>query len=262
MKIYIIQDGEGVSGVAEWEGSMAADKAYEARLLMTKEVNAAVEGALSGGAKEIYIQQSHRFVLEELHDEINLLIGAPDIMDDSFSATFFVGQHAMSQTETGVLAHTFCHTGVRYLKLNGSLIGEFGWRAALSGYYGVPTTLITGDKAAVEEAKKLIPEIECAAVKEGYGLKSAVCLSPAKSRDLIREKSEAAVRRTAEIAPYKVEGPFEVETEYYNQLVAERAMCYPGIERLDATTIRFCTNNFLDLFKFRKFSALIHGVGL
>jgi D-aminopeptidase len=54
---------------------MKPERLHEASILMTKEVNAAVEGALDAGAKEIYVQESHPFVLELLHDEIKLVQG-------------------------------------------------------------------------------------------------------------------------------------------------------------------------------------------
>ena len=51
MRILISADIEGISGVMSPEQTSPGSGEYErARLLMTREVNAAVEGALEGGA--------------------------------------------------------------------------------------------------------------------------------------------------------------------------------------------------------------------
>jgi D-amino peptidase len=262
MKIYIVQDGEGVAGVTQWAAKMKPERLHEANVLMTKEVNAAVEGALEAGAGEVYVQESHPFVLEMLHDEIKLVQGG-DAIDETFDAQFFVGQHAMSMTEDGILAHTFCHAGVRQMILNGQPIGEFGWRNIFAASMGVPTVFISGDEAACREAKNMQKNIVTAPVKKGLGLHSGISLSPAKARALIREKAAEAVRKTI-AGEFKVScppGPYELIMEYYNQLVAEKALSHAGVERLDTTTIKYCADNFESMFKFRKFSASIHGIG-
>ncbi|MBR7518137.1 M55 family metallopeptidase, partial [Mycobacterium tuberculosis] len=54
MKVYISADIEGVAGVVTPEQGQPGNPEYErARRLMTEEVNAAIEGALSGGATEV-----------------------------------------------------------------------------------------------------------------------------------------------------------------------------------------------------------------
>lgn len=262
VKIYIVQDGEGVACNMQWGANTKSARLQEINTQMTKEVNAAVEGALEAGATEVYVQESHPFILELLHEEIKLVQG-DDVIDETFGAQFFVGQHAMSMTEDGILAHTFCHSGIRQMILNGEAIGEFGWRTVFASSFGVPTVFISGDEAACREAKNLQKNIVTAAVKKGLGLHSGISLSPVKARALIREKATEAIRKTiaTEIETCFHPGPYELITEYYNPLVAENAMVYPNVERLDAVTVRYCDDDFKNMMKFRKFSALIHGIG-
>lgn len=261
MKIYIVQDGEGVACVNQWPEKARPERLREANILMTKEVNVAVEGALEAGADEVYVQESHPFVLELLHEEIKLVQGCC-IVDDTFDAQFFVGQHAMSMTENAMLAHTFCRTGIRQMLLNGEAIGEIGWRTVIAGCAGVPTVLVTGDEAACFEALKIQENIITAPVKKGLSLHAGVSLSPAKAGALIREKAAEAVRRTAagEFRPYCPPGPYELVMEYHNPLVAEKALLYPGTERINALSIKYHSDSFAGLVKFRDFSALIHGI--
>lgn len=54
MRVLISADIEGISGVCDPEQTRPGSQEYErARRLMTGEVNAAVEGALEGGATEV-----------------------------------------------------------------------------------------------------------------------------------------------------------------------------------------------------------------
>jgi D-amino peptidase len=262
MKIYIIQDGEGVACVNQWPEKTKPERLREANILMTKEVNAAVEGALAAGADEVYVQESHPFVLELLHEDIKLVQGG-SVLDETFDAQFFVGQHAMAMAENGMLAHTFCHTGVKQMLLNGVAIGEIGWRTIIAGSMGVPTVLVTGDEAACCEALRMQKNIITVPVKKGSGLHSGVSLSPAKARMLIREKASEAVAgvMAGEFEPYYPSGPYELIIEYYNPLVAEKAMIYPGIESVSAVSVKYHADSFNKLVKFRQFSALIHGIG-
>lgn len=233
MRIYIMTDQEGVAGVvnAQDYGS-AAGRYYEvARELTTLEVNAAVEGAITAGATDFLVVDGHGHGSIDqrlLHPRAKLLTGRPInypfACDDSFAAAFSIGQHAKASTDGGHLSHTGSFE-VEDLRINDVSIGEFGCNALFAAYFGVPMVLLTGDKAACDEAQKLIPEIETAAVKEGLkrgsssGLTgeenrlyngAAIHLSPEASRELIRRKAKKAVERIGEIDPFWLEPPYEL----------------------------------------------------
>src|SRR4051794_18099548 len=68
MKVLISADMEGTCGVTSWVqvtppeygGEPTSTVEYErARLRLTREVNAAVEGALAAGADEVIVNESH-----------------------------------------------------------------------------------------------------------------------------------------------------------------------------------------------------------
>ena len=95
-----------------------------------------------------------------------------------------------------------------------------------AAYFDVPTVLVTGDVAAAEEARALVPNIETAAVKEGIkqgdgrGLTdeefgklngAATHLHPTKARELIREAARRGIERVGEIKPFWLEPPYERE---------------------------------------------------
>lgn len=255
MKLYILTDIEGVAGVANFH-----DYSYEtgrfyplSRKLLTLEVNAAVEGALAGGAEEIVVLDGHGpggINVEELHPEARLLHGTglpPTLgLDESYDALFFVGQHAMSHAEKAGMAHSFSSRTIEHIYLNGEQIGEFGLRTILAGEFGIPVTLVTGDQATAEEARRVIPEIEAVVVKESLGIGCAITLSPEKSRRLIREGAERALRRKDQIQPYRVPPPYVLRVEYKTPELAGTAL-RPGWTRVDERTVERRTDRFLDI---------------
>ena len=54
MRVHVISDMEGVSGIVKWQQTTGGDPMYEeGRRLYTEEINAAVRGAKAAGATEI-----------------------------------------------------------------------------------------------------------------------------------------------------------------------------------------------------------------
>ena len=60
MKVFLSTDMEGTAGVVDWEQCVGdGPQAAAGRQLLLDEVNAAIEGALAGGATEIVVNDSH-----------------------------------------------------------------------------------------------------------------------------------------------------------------------------------------------------------
>lgn len=223
MKYYLLTDIEGVACVSNWSQTRDAcdvNKAAAMRLL-TREVNAAVEGILTADPQaHIHVYDGHgNMGIDplELHPVTRLYLGrAADSyrgMDAGYDAVLFVGQHAMAGTPGGVLCHTYSSRNITYYKLNGNLIGEFGCRAALAGMLNLPVIFLSGDLQACREAENLIPGIVTAETKRGLDSTDqwSLSLSPAASQKLIRKKSIEAVRAMPAIKPYVMEGPYHLE---------------------------------------------------
>ena len=232
MKVYIMTDLEGSAGIAMAQDySSPGDRYYEyAREIVTLETSAAVQGCLDAGATEVLVVDGHGAGAINpllLHPEAKLLfgrpIGYPFGCDDTFYAAMMVGQHAKSNTDGGHISHTGSFE-VEDETINGVSVGEMGVNMLFAAYFGVPTVLVTGDVAAAEEARALVPEIETAAVKQGLkrgaatGLTgvengefngAAIHLHPHKARELIRREACKAVERRAEIKPFWLEPPYE-----------------------------------------------------
>jgi len=253
-------DLEGVAGVFSFdEHASPKGRWYDlSRRLLTQEVNAAVEGALEQGAKEVLVVDGHGWGgvnIEELNPEARLLSGRPLLLpwglDKGFDAAFMIGQHAMAGVENAHLSHTESHTAIQNVWINGVKAGEIAIVAAVAGYFDVPLVLVTGDKAACLEAESLVPGLETVAVKEGLSHGAAVSVTPVKARRMIKEGAKNALAKTSSIPPYKVKKPVELVVEFTEESKssAEILSKRPGVKRIDTRTIRIEEDDLLEALK-------------
>jgi D-amino peptidase len=260
MKVLISADMEGTCGVTSWEevtppeygGEPTSTAEYErARLRLTHEVNAAVEGALAAGAEEVIVNESHdgmrNLIPEELHPSVRFITGndkelgmVQGIQEAGIGALFYTGYHAKAGTPNAPLAHTW--TGyVNDVRIDGVSTGEFGINALIAGHFGVPVTLVTGDDKAVAQVRTLLGEqVVGVAVKEGYSTYSAIHLHPTRAQALIRQGAEEAVRRAASAQPWRPGPGFRVEVDFDHQARADQCVYVPGVERAGERTVA-CT---------------------
>ena len=241
MKLYIMTDMEGVAGVQDFPNWASPPERggpgryYElGRELLTREINAAVEGFLGGGTDEIVVADGHGSgginpIL--LDSRVRLMRGWPRgwplELDESYDAVAFVGQHAKAGTTHAHLAHT---QSLRYIDLsvNGVSIGEFGQFALCAAELGIPTIFGSGDEAFCAEAEALTPGIVTVVVKRGLQPKdgreldakayerhnaAALHLHPQAARAAIQVGArEAALRFSRSPASFplrKLNAPFE-----------------------------------------------------
>lgn len=264
MKVYILTDLEGATGVVREEQTRPGTQEYlEACRLLTGDVNAAVEGALKGGADEIYVLDGHgarggfNLIIEELHPAAKYVMGGPrpcaiPFLERGFSAAFLVGYHAMAGTAGAVLDHTMSTRVIYEVSVNGLKVGEIGIHALILGVFNIPVVLVTGCRKAVEEARALLGDIEAVEVKEGLSRNSALILPPRKTRSLICNAAEKALKRLKEFRPFRIKPPYTVEITFTHPIYADEAEKRPLAERIDDRTVRF---KHSDLLK------LLHAVG-
>jgi D-amino peptidase len=252
VKVYISVDMEGVAGVSHPNPTARADSGYAAAVdLMVGEANAAIEGALAGGATEILVNDSHGGMYNlrpaDLHPGARILQGqkawsmvAGAGPDAGFGVALFVGYHARAGHPTGTIAHTFSGRPT-LTKLNGRLVGETGINASVLGAWGIPVGLVAGDDALADEVADWLPWAERVVVKEGAGGNAAASLHPTLAGDLIRAGAERAVRRAmaGELQSLVLAPPVVIEVEYRNAIAADYAAIVPGAERTGDRGVRF-----------------------
>jgi D-amino peptidase len=258
MKIFLSSDMEGTAGVVAWE--QCVGDGYEAvhgRRLLLAEVNAAIEGALDGGATDIVLNDSHAAMrnmpADELAGQAAYIAGAhkPDYMmqglDDTYDAVMFVSYHGSVGAEAG-LSHTYNPNAVIEARIDGRVTGESGINALVAAHYGVPVVLITGDRCACDEAAALIPGIHTAVVKEHVSRVAAASLHPDRACALIREKAKQAVEGAAGArAPVFSPGVLEVSVRTVD--VAETASWVRGVTRTGPRELRIQGENPLATYR-------------
>ena len=218
MRVLIMSDMEGVSGIVVWEQVSGGAPMYEeGRRLYTEEINAAVRGAKAAGATEIVVVDCHgaggswtfnSFVPELLHPDCEWVAHHPwsrytELLEQGCDAALLVGMHARANTPDGVMCHTISGTTWRNLWYNDDLVGESGINAALCGHYGCPVLLVTGDEATCREVKALLGEgLTTVAVKRGLSRYSARQIPPVRARQMIEDGAKRALGNLKAVKPY------------------------------------------------------------
>ena len=174
MKILIMTDMEGVSGIVTWAQVNGGAPMYEeGRRLYTEEINAAVRGAKRAGASEIVVVDCHgaggdwsfNSLIPELLD-----VDCTWVAHHPWSALYRIaakwrrclpaGRHARAQQYRGwrFVSHDF-YGG------SGTTFGlTMTWwvRSVLMrlyvGHYVCPVLLVTGDEAVCRESTNLLGE--------------------------------------------------------------------------------------------------------
>ncbi len=271
MKVYISADIEGVCGVVALDHTKRDGKDYDmARTLMTKEVNAAAEGAFEGGATEVVVNDSHgskiNLLTEELDERVSIIIGSPKPLSmvqgvEGCDAAFFVGYHSRAGTADAVLDHTYHGRTVYSIRVNGTEMGELGINALLAGYFEVPVVLVTGDKKTTGEALQLIDHVEVVPTKEGIGRLAAQSAHPSKVREEIRKKAKKALKNSGKVAPLTVDSPLRLEMDFMLTHMVDKVELIPGIERVSGRCAAYECSDMLTLCRTMRAMILIASSG-
>ena len=245
MKIYIVTDNEGLSGVSSSsyisEEKGRPDLIAESRKLLAAEINACVEGCARGGATEIVVRDGHgggQNVTRAMIDGRADLIGGqtPGVLladlDDS-AGLILLGYHAMAGTAGAVCEHTMSSKTWQNVWINGRKTGEIGICAYVAGEHGVPVIMVSGDDKACAEAAEWLPEAVTCQVKKGYSCDGARIPAPEKALNLITAKAEEAVRKASRCPLLKAASPVTMRLELVSR---NRTPVNPAYRILDART--------------------------
>lgn len=281
MKVLISADMEGTTGASSWvhviapesSGSWPANQSeYDrVRLRMTLEVNAAIEGALAGGATEVIVNDSHsgmRNILPDLLHRDSRYVSGNDkplgmmqgVDIDGIAGVFYTGYHAKAGTPNGPLAHTWT-TWLQDVRFDGLSTGEFGINAAIAGYFEVPVVLVTGDNLAVTQTQALLgPQVVGVAVKTGVSSTAAIHMQPQAAQDRIREMAEKAMGHISTANPFALAESATVELDFDHQSRADQAILLDGVTRVGERTIAFTAGNGLEFC--RRFRSIMKMAGI
>jgi D-amino peptidase len=253
VRVHVISDMEGVSGIVKNEQTTGGEPLYEeGRKLYTEEINAAVRGAKAAGATEIVVMDCHgagkgwtfnSLVPDALDPDCEYVVQDEwteytEFLEQGCDAALFVGMHARAGTPDGVHNHTISGRDFQNLWFNGTLVGETGINAALCGTWGCPVLLVTGDEAACREGRELLGAgLTTVAVKRGLGIFSARMIPPRRARELIEDGARRALADLSALPPYDPGSPCEIRVEYKNTKAPDNLRFRAGVERVDDRVI-------------------------
>ena len=261
MKVFLSFDMEGVAGIVDWEQCIGSGPNYDLGCRLTlAEVNAAIDGAIEGGATEFLVNDSHwtmqNLPADALHGHASYLSGRHkplymmEGLDATFDAAFFVGYHGSVGTSS-VLSHTYNPGAIGEVRLNGNVAGEAAVNALVARHHGVPIALITGDRTTAEESAWFAPGAERVVVKESLTRFAARSMHPEDARRAIHEAAARAVRGAAAggAQPAAFQAPYAVEVDFLTSDMAEMATWLRGVERAGARTVRIDSDDALAAFR-------------
>ena len=267
MRVIVMSDMEGVSGIVKWEQVTGGETLYEeGRKLYTDEINAAVRGAKAAGATEVLVMDCHgagkgwtfnSLIPERLDPGCEWVVQRSwteytEFLEQGCDAALFVGMHSMAGTANGVLSHTVSGSQWHSLWFNGKLVGETGINAALCGNWRVPVLMVTGDRVTCAEGRDLLGRgLVTVAVKQGLGRFSARNIAPLKAQEMIEAGAKKALGNLKAVKPYDPGKPCVITVEYAHADGVEkyRSAGRKGVEVIDGRKIRSTARNWWTAWK-------------
>jgi D-amino peptidase len=249
----------GTAGVVDWDHCLPGQPEYEYyRTLLQDEVNAAIEGALAGGATEFLVNDSHSKMhnlrpdrlagraryLSGRHKPLYMMQG----LDASFDAVFFVSYHG-SMSASAPLSHTYNPRAIAEVALNGTVVGESGINSLYALGVGVPVVLTTGDDVTADEVAKINPGIHVAVVKTAVNRFAADSMHPAAACELIRTRAETAIRERSTAALPQVNLPATLTVRFRNADLAEMATWLDRVDRVERTAVSITDEDPIRLYR-------------
>lgn len=263
MKVYLSCDFEGVAGIVDWSQCRpGSGEAYALGCrLMLGEVNAAIDGAVDGGADTVVVNDSHSTMqnldpdalaqhssyISGRHKPLYMMEG----LDDSYAVIFFVGYHGSISGAASTLSHTYNPEVFSAARVNGTEVGESGINALVAHHFQVPIGLVSGDEVAQAETAPFAPSALQVVTKKSLTRFSAHSIHPEEARQLIRAAAHEAVQRAAAgtLQPPAISLPVQLDLDVQTADMAEVGSWVKGAERVDTRTIRIEAGDGLTAFR-------------
>ena len=260
MKIFISSDMEGTAGVVDWNQCIAGNPDYNYyRGLLTKEINASIEGAMAAGATEFLLNDSHSAMQNIFPDQLSgnarYLSGKHKPMymmqglDSTYDAIFFISYHGSMSSQASVLSHTYNPRAISEIKINGQIASEAGLNCLVAQHYGVPVVLVSGDETTQIETEVWSPDVKSAVVKKSISRFASDSMHPVQACELIKEKATEAIQNLKSISAPAITLPATIEITFHNGDFAEQATWIPGTVRTGAKTVELSDSDPLNLFR-------------
>lgn len=256
-RIFLSCDIEGTCGIAHWDETEKSKPDYvRYAAQMSREVAAACEGALEGGATELFVRDAHdsarnidpaalpletRVMRGWGRDPLAMMSG----LTSAYGGVMFTGYHSACGWAGNPLSHTMNTRNV-YVKVNGETMSELMMNSLTAAMMGVPVLMVTGDRMLCDWFQKKVPAALTVPVSEGVG-NGSVSIHPEKAVRLIREVARKAMILDRKACLYPMPERFEVEICYRQHFDARSASWYPGMRQKDDRTVVYAARDWMDV---------------
>jgi D-amino peptidase len=267
----IIPDMEGMGSAVDIHEVIAGNEGEQYRTLtsddywqrfrglLTQEVNAAIAGARSSGARSFVVNEGHggnlfaNVLPWDLDTAAILVRGFPKPLimitgiDSTVGTLMFTGAHA-GAGKPGVLSHNFAFDA---FTVNGTTLNEVGINALIASEYGVAVSMVSGDDVLMRETREILGNDFVGIVtKYAVGRMAAITFSPARVRRMLQDSAAVAVRRAMAGAfkPYRLPKPYRVEftlRRSYPDMVVQGvdSLHWQGLEKTADRSYRLVTSD-------------------
>ena len=264
MNVFISADIEGTCGIVDWaETERSTPRDYVPfQKQMNREVKAACDGAVSAGARQIFVKDAHdsarnldpaflpecaRVMRGWSGDPLSMMSG---LDTGDYDAVMFTGYHAWASSGGNPLSHTM-NLRNEYVMLNGVRMSEFMMNAYTAGYYGVPVVFLSGDKTLCTFAKEMIPGIVTVPVNEGRG-GSVVAMHPDLAVKAIRDGAKKGLKNAANCMVPMPEF-FEMTVRFREHKTAYSKSFYPGASLENEKDVCYSSDDWFEILRFSHF---------
>ncbi|MDR7468129.1 MAG: M55 family metallopeptidase [Armatimonadota bacterium] len=261
MRVWVSVDMEGIAGVMHRDHTVAGGREYEvARVWMTEEVNAVVEGCFQGGATEVVVADGHGNCRNILRDRLDprarLIAGQFSSLPPTqvsglhagFDAAMLVGYHARAGLAPGNLDHTAWSQTVTDVTVNGRPVGEAELVAAYAGTLGVPTVLVSGDDVLGRDIETSMPDVLAVVVKRALGRYQTELVARDEVHRRLRSGAERALRRASTVKPFAFPSPIRLQVTFTHPGFADLAAWVPGTTRVEPDVVAYESDDFSAVF--------------
>jgi len=256
---YIVADLEGSTGAWTRPHTLLGTPEWqEARVELTRDINAVAESLWEMGVKRVVVKDFHRtgynLIPKYLDRRVKLVsgyyigpaVGYGNLHDADFA--LFVGLHAAGGNKDGFLSHTLT-SRIAEILVNGERICEAELFATVLAAFKVPVCFFSGCPVACREAARKMEWLvtyEIAKDPEIYG-------DEKKRREYIHKRRQGLKAKIKEISRpekkpfFTMQPPFDCRVIFHQEDEARRRN--PWNFPQEGKVIHFRTDQFLDLYR-------------
>lgn len=231
MRVLVIADMEGVSGIETYEATVRGHPQYaDGVRLLAAEVNTIAAAAFDAGARSVSVIDWHggggNLSPALLDPRVTVV---PEDLTLGYDVAILSGFHAMAGTAHAFLSHTM--TSGLALEFEGRPAGELALLSRWTGEHRIPVGLVTGDRATSLEAETWLDQTPTLTVKQAVAWDRADVLPVEDAHRALREMVARVLSRPDRWWAYRPVQP--VEAVIRLDRATELASKIPGLSLVD-----------------------------